>query len=76
MTGRFSSIASNCPPVHLSAYITQELPDLPLSEETAIIRPAYLFRMPQKAAQYAFVVGYSVRATANHLVGTNISMYQ
>ncbi len=74
--GGFRAVAFDCPPVHLATHIAQKLPDLPLGEEPSIIGPAFPPRVPDEAAEDAFVVGYRVGATALHLMAEEIPFDQ
>lgn len=74
--GCLRTISLESPAVCFSCYIAQEFPNMPLIENSSIIRPVFPFGIPEEAIEVFLVVLHCPRAFIFSLLGENKALDQ
>jgi len=75
MPGGFAAISLESLVVCFSCYVAEEFSNMPLIEKSSIIRPVFLFGIPQEAIEVFLIVLHGPRAFILCLLGENRALY-
>ena len=67
--GRFGAVPLKSPAIRLNGYIAQELFDMPLGNESDVVRPVMLLAIPQNTSEITSIILDSLWAFAFGLLG-------
>ena len=75
MPGGFAAIALESPAMCFGYYIAEEFSNMPLIEKPSIIRPVFLFGIPEEAIEVFLIVLHCPRAFILCLLGESKALY-